>query len=157
MRSRSHQGKYSLILLFVGIFAFWWGIAVLSQTDKSAYPASQASASPVSTSSYVPQAVAGTVAVQTSFASGTYTYSGSVPLALSCDELGTGISVTGTNPEHVTIILTIQRPVGCKDRDTAVSQPFAASLSVPPNTKAVLDGLTVNGVIVQTSLSATKK
>ncbi len=156
MRSKGRQSKFSLVLLFVGIFAFWWGIAVLTQNNKSTSTASYvASASPVSTAdTYVPQTVTGPITIHANVKQGTYTYSGSVPLSSTCDELATGVSVTGTNPEHVTIILTLKRPSECTDTSAAPAQPFAVSLSVPANTKAVLDGLTVNGVIVTTHLAA---
>ncbi len=157
MRSKGHRSTYSLLILFVGIFAFWWGIAVLARNDKSA-PASPyvASASPVSTAdTYVPQTVTGPIAIHSSIKDGTYTYSGSIPLSSECDELGTGISVSGSNPEHVTIVLTLKRPNQCDIAHVGnVEQPFAVSLAVPTNAKAVFDGLTVNGAIVPVNLSA---
>ena len=154
MRGKGHQSKYSLLVLFVAIFAFWWGIAVLTQNTKPNYTAPQSvSAVP---SSAIPQDISGPVPVQESVSSaGVYSYTGSVPLPDSCDDLGTGISVSGQNPEHVTIILTLTKPLtSCVEAaGTGVQQPFGVSVAAPSGAKAVLDGLTVNGVIVPTTLT----
>jgi hypothetical protein len=158
MRSKGHRSTYSLLILFVGIFAFWWGIAVLARNDKSTPAVSYvASASPVSTAdTYVPQTVSGPVAIEATIVSGTHTYKGSIPLTSMCDALSTGISVSGSNPEHVSIVLTLKRPSTCAEETTgAMSQPFAVSLAVPSNTEAVFDGLTINGAIVATTLKIT--
>lgn len=158
MRSKGHQGKYSLIVLFVGIFAFWWGIAVLAQNDKTAYTAPQTASAASPAGAYISQTIAGPVAIQATVKGGTvYTYSGSIPLTDICEELGTGIAVNGSNPQHVTIVLTLKEPVaGCAQASGGDTlQPFAVFLSVAPGTKALLDGLTVNGAIVETTVAKT--
>ena len=153
MRSKGRQGTYSLLLLFVGIFAFWWGIAVLAENDKGTYGApSTAQASPSNAGTYIAEAVQGPIAVQTMHKGAVYTFSGSVPLASVCDELGTGISVSKSNPPHVTVILTLQKPTNLCAEGATTTQPFAVSLTVASGTQALLDGVTVNGVIVATRL-----
>ena len=150
MQNRAHSGRLSLVLLFVCIFAFWWGIAVLTQNNNGA-PSGQPTANAASVA-YVPEAVSSPVAVQVSFANNTYTYSGIVPAASACDQLGEGISVNGSNPSHVTVLLTLMKQQGaCTDTGDS-NEPFAVSVSVGAGTKAVLDGLTVNGVITPTTV-----
>lgn len=154
-RSKSHQGKFSLVLLFVAIFAFWWGIAVLSQNGKGTYAQPQSvSASATNAGTYAPQNIAGPVDVTLEVKGSTlYTYSGSLMLTSACDTLSTGIAVNGTNPERVTILLNLAKPLDTCTEATGdtLEQPFAVSLAVASGTKAVLDGLTVNGVIVPTN------
>ena len=153
MNSKGRQGTYALLLLFVGIFAFWWGIAVLTQNSKGPYAASRtAEASPLEVGTYTQEGVQVPIAIQTSHKGSLYTYSGTVPLTSVCDKLGTGISVTNTNPAHITVVLTLQRPVSaCRELGSS-SQPFAVSLTVASGTRAVLDGVTVNGVIAATQM-----
>jgi hypothetical protein len=151
MQNRAHSGKLSLVLLFVCIFAFWWGIAVLSQNNTGSSN-TQATANAASVA-YVPEGISGPVAVQVSFANNTYTYSGSVPLTSPCDQLGEGIAVNGSNPSHITVLLTLMKQPGtCTDTGGDANEPFAVSVSVAPGTKAVLDGLTVNGIITPTAI-----
>ncbi|HEY5383245.1 MAG TPA: hypothetical protein VIJ88_01680, partial [Candidatus Paceibacterota bacterium] len=151
MRGRGHQGKSFLILLFVIIFAFWWGVSVIAQNEQGPL-ATLSSAPPVYLPAAVPQNVPGPVAVLVTQKGTVYTYSGSLPLPSSCDELGTGIAVNGTNPAHVTLLLILSKPLtACAEAAGGViEEPFSASLSVKPGTKVVFDGLTVNGVIVTT-------
>ena len=151
MQNRAHPGRLSLVLLFVCIFAFWWGIAVLTQNNTASSStqslANAASATPV------PEGVPGPVGMQVAFVKNTYTYSGSVPAASPCDMLGEGIAVNGKNPSHVTILLTLMKQPGtCTDTTGDSNEPFAVSVSVASGTKAVLDGLTVNGIITPTTL-----
>ena len=151
MQNRAHSGRLSLVLLFVCIFAFWWGIAVLTQNNSGA-PSGQPTANAASVA-FMPEAVAGPVAVQVSFANNTYTYSGIVPAASACDQLGEGISVNGSNPSHVTVLLTLMKQSGiCREASGDASQPFAVSVSVASGTKAILDGLTINGIITPTTI-----
>jgi hypothetical protein len=151
MQSRAHSGRWSLVLLFVCIFAFWWGIAVLGQ-NNTATPSGQPTANAASVA-YVPEAVAGPVAVQVAFTNDTYTYTGLVPLSSPCDELGEGIAVNGRNPSHVTILLTLMKqPGACTETSGDTNGPFLVSVSVAPGTKAVLDGLTINGIITPTTI-----
>ena len=144
MQSRAHSGTWSLVLLFVCIFAFWWGIAVLAQNNN------------VASVPYAPEGVSGPVAVRITSANNTYTYSGSVPLASPCDELGEGIAVNGQHPPHITVLLTLMKPsVACAQAsDGSSSEPFSVSVSVASGTKAVLDGLTVNGIIMPTTIQS---
>ena len=160
MRRKSHQGKYSLILLFVGIFAFWWGIAVLAQNDKSASlgtsvsPVAQAAPAP-SVDNDTFESISNPIAIQETVKGNVYTYSGSIMLPNPCDNVGTGISVNGFNPEHITIFLTLTKSLtGCTDQpQTFTAQPFGVSLTIATGTKAILDGLTVNGIIAATHLT----
>lgn len=158
-KSKSRQGKYSLLLLFVGIFAFWWGIAVLAQNNKPGSAAIHVpSASAAEKTMYTLQSIEGPVKIHATLKGDAYTYSGSVPLTSACDELGTGVSITGADTKHVTIVLTLQKPMdGCAyTTSEELEQPFAVSISVASGTKATLDGLTVNGAIVavRTEVSA---
>ena len=150
MRSKGRRGKLSLILLFVGIFAFWWGIAVLTQNGKVLPSLSSASAP--SSVAYAIQNFSGPLTVDTSVSNNNvYTYSGSLPLVSSCDQLGTGLAVSGTNPAHVTVLLTLMKPVvDCAEAADGPDdvQPFSVSIAVKPGAKAVLDGVTVNGIII---------
>ncbi|HUD02593.1 MAG TPA: hypothetical protein VMR46_01045 [Candidatus Paceibacterota bacterium] len=151
MQNRAHSGKLSLVLLFVCIFAFWWGIAVLTQNNTGA-PNAQPTANAASVAS-IPQEVSGPVAVQVSFANNTYTYSGTVPLASPCDQLGEGIAINGKDPSYVTVLLTLMKQPGiCKATSGDTNEPFSVSVSVASGTKAVLNGLTVNGIITPTAI-----
>jgi hypothetical protein len=153
MQSRAHSGRWSLVLLFVCIFAFWWGIAVLGQNNKGSSN-TQPTANAASVA-YVPEGVSGPVAVQVAFVNDTYTYSGSVSSASPCDQLGEGIAVHGNNPSHVTVVLTLMKQSGiCTDTMGDANEPFAVSVSVASGTKAVLDGLTVNGIITPTTIQS---
>jgi len=158
MRSKGYQGKYSLILLFVGIFAFWWGIAVLAQSNKTSTSSTQSAASSAALM-YTPQTPSGPVELQTIKTPTSYTYSGLLALSTPCDQLGTGLATSGSGTVHVTVALTYMKQVSaCKEAfDGSDELPFSASLSVPPGTKVVLDGLTINGVIVQTTSATTTK
>lgn len=147
MRSKGRQGRYSLILLFLGIFAFWWGIAVLGQGGKS--DAVQAVAMQQQAAVYVPQQVSGPLSIATSSNGNTFSYSGSISLSPECERLATGVSVTGASPKHVTVMLTLERKANCTSTTTSiVKQPFAVSVEVPSGTSPILDGVTTNGAIV---------
>gem|GEM_PF-2077821 len=152
MHQRSHSGRLSLILLFVCIFAFWWGIATLAQNSKAA--PDPTSSTPAAVAAYVPQQVSGPVTMQVAVANDMYTYSGSVPLASSCEQLGEGIAVKGRDPSHITVLLTLTQPAtACAEASGgSTSEPFAVSASVTPGTKAILDGITVNGVITPATI-----
>jgi hypothetical protein len=152
MLSRNRPGKLSLLLLFVCIFAFWWGIAVLTQ--NSAAPGTEQA--PVGSTNTIPQGVSGPIGVDISISNNRYTYSGSVPLVSSCDELGEGIAVHGEDPAHVTILLTLVRQSACAEAaGGGTEEPFSVSVSASAGAKVMLDGLTVNGVIVPTTVKNT--
>ncbi len=150
MQNRAHSGKLSLVLLFVCIFAFWWGTAVLTQNNTPSNTQLAANAASVAS---IPEEVSGPIAIQVAFANNTYTYSGSVSAASPCDQLGEGIAVHGKSPSHATILLTLMKHQGaCTDAAGDANEPFSVSVSVATGTKAVLDGLTVNGAIASTTI-----
>jgi hypothetical protein len=157
MRSYGRKSTFPLVLLFVGIFAFWWGISVLAQNDTAAPAPSIALPASASTAD-ASQNISGPVALNITQKGTVYTYSGSLPVSSSCDDLGTGIAVGGDNSAHVTVLLTVTRPlIPCAETaGDASNEPFSASLSVASGTKPVLDGLTVNGVIVATNIQEIK-
>ena len=154
MRYKGRQGKFSLLLLFVGIFAFWWGIAVLAQNDSPASAQINPSVAASDSAAYLPQNISGKVALQVAHTGDVYTYSGALPTPSACDSLGSGIAVQGSDPVHVTVVLTLMKPVvTCSGASSAGEmQPFSVSLSVKPGAKALLDGVTVNGIIMGTTL-----
>ncbi len=157
MRRKGHQAKYSLMLLFVGIFAFWWGIAVLAQNDKAPTPTMQAAtALPQEMIHASLPSINGALSIHVVKNSGTYSYSGNILLSSPCEELGIGIASSGSSTVHVTIPLTLFAPSnGCNDTSEGTSSaPFSASLSVSPGAKVVFDGVTINGVIVATTLTS---
>lgn len=154
MRRRGRQGKFSLIGLFVVIFAFWWGISVLSQ-NGAATPAD--AALPASASSaYAPQNITSPLALNVMQKGTVYTYAGSVPLSSSCDQLSTGIAVHGSNPTHITILLTVTKPLVACVGTSGTNTHFSVSLSVKAGTQAVFDNLMLNGSIVPTALQVIK-
>jgi hypothetical protein len=139
MRRKGHRSKLSLLLLFVVIFAFWWGISVLTQTGVG----------PSLTASVPSQVPSNLVTVNVTYQNNVYTFAGALPLSAACDEFGSGIAVNGQNPDHVTILLTLAKPfVDCAQAASGPGQPFSVSLSVQPGVKVVLDGLTINGAIM---------
>ncbi|MGC9602591.1 MAG: hypothetical protein ABSE76_02520 [Minisyncoccia bacterium] len=154
MQNRAHSSTWSLVLLFVCIFAFWWGIAVFTQNSTGV--SNQQPTADAPSVQYVPQGTLKPVEVQVAFANNTYTYSGSMPLDSSCEELGEGISVNGQNPSHVTILLTLVKPsVACAQAsEGGTNEPFSVSVLVASGTKAMLDGLTINGIIIPTTIKS---
>lgn len=140
-----HRSKTFLLLLFVIIFACWWGVSVLSQVSNTA-SIGQAQA-PIAVS-YVPTT---TMIITHSIENGMQTYAGSfTPLSL-CDNLGVGNRSNNPGVLHVSIALTLTTTAGPCDLTGEVSpEPF--SVGITSDTSPVFDGVTLNGVIIPSKL-----
>ncbi|MDE1925146.1 MAG: hypothetical protein KGH79_03125 [Patescibacteria group bacterium] len=140
--SKMRRSRSALVLLFVGIFALWWGIAVINQSGTST--ASGSTGAPAPYDAYT----GGPIIVKSSANNGVVSYSGVLALPSPCDMLGSGIAEHGVNPAHVTVALSIIASNGCTAAGAPAEAPFEVSISSGPRTqKPVLDGVTVNGVI----------
>lgn len=144
---KRRRAQWSLMVLLVGIFALWWGVSVLSGQNYTFKNSSAAKL--VSYTSNTPIIVYG------SMLGNTHTFEGSVPLANSCEVLGSGIAVQGSNPAHVTVVLSLMESPGlCAQAAGNSEEMFNVSLSLPTNTQVVFDGTTMNGVIVPSMLTS---
>jgi len=145
MLSRGKKNTTTLVSLIVAIFAFWWGVSVLDQTQNVPKVITVAAAD----LQIDPYTAASVIVVHHSLdANHMDAFSGTITLPSGCDDLGTGIASHGSNPAHVTILLTVLKDPGCTSAPPGGSdQPFSVSLSHAA-TAPVFDGVTVNGVIV---------
>jgi hypothetical protein len=143
LRSRRKSGAFAVLL--VALFALWWGVALISSRGGS-----------ISTTALpgpaVDSYVGGPIAVEHSVLDGMDVYHGSVALPSACDTLGTGLATRSGTPPHLTITLTINKTPGCGAAQGSDAEPFAVSVS-RQKTPPVLDGVTVNGVIVSNTLA----
>jgi hypothetical protein len=119
MRRKPHST--SLVLLLVCIFAFWWGVSVLAQ--NSSFGGTQTAATG--------QSNAGPLAITESRSGDTYTYSGNFVPGSACEQIGSGISYSGTAQNQVTILLnTTSASTDCAQAAGTASIPFSASIKL---------------------------
>ena len=135
-----HRRRTALFLLFVGIFASWWGVSQFGRLSSlPSTPEQQSAALPL-----VQYADPSVVMIEHSQEGDLHTYSGSITLPSECSELGSGIAAQGS-PLRVTILISITSASPCISA-TPMSQPFVVSVSAPEEPQ--FSGITVNGVII---------
>jgi len=141
-RMKARRVKWALWVLFVALFAFWWGVAVLASQESTALAtATPADATAVADTS-------GPLRIFHTAVGSQHIYQGIIKLPEACDSVATAVnSLTGT-PNHITIALTITRPTDCATAAGDGTPPFrvgyAGSYAQPP----VIDGVVINNVIV---------
>jgi hypothetical protein len=137
----------SLVLLLICIFAFWWGISLLSQssipvsnTVQTTFSGSNGSATPL----VVHESVAGSA----------YTYSGTYMPRSVCDSFGSGIRYNSEDGGHVSILL-IAKPstIDCAQaEDTAAGEPFTVAIKLAVGSNPQFDGVFLNGTKLPSQL-----
>jgi hypothetical protein len=130
----------SLILLLACIFAFWWGISILTKPQPAQPPAAVTQAKPL--------------VVHVTLSGTTQTYSG-VFSPPACDSFGSGIRYSAANGGHVTVLL-ITEPASAACAQAAGNspdEPFSVSVKVSRGSAPIFDGVLLNGSNIPAQLA----
>jgi hypothetical protein len=147
MKRKPHSA--SLVLLLICIFAFWWGISVLSQSTMPAPMAMQNAAD-----QSIDSGVLAPIVVRESVTGETHTYSGTFMQRSLCDSFGSGIRYNSESGGHVSILL-ISKASGTACAQAAgeiTAEPFTVSIKLASNVQPVFDGVQLNGAVVPSQL-----
>ena len=148
------RSRTALLLLFVILFAFWWGVSIISQKTP---PAPIASPQTTLIDNRVAFSTTSPIIVHYSVDKNTHTYSGTLMLPSSCDTLGTGVTTSGSEPIHISILLSVLRSTSNCHEGPGDAEPFSVSISSKAKSAAPLfDGVTVNSAITSSTLVETK-
>jgi hypothetical protein len=151
MRRKPHST--SLILLLTCIFAFWWGISVLSQ---SAAPSLASNNSLTPTENTPPSTLSNTAAlvVHETMNGTTRTYSGTFMPANACDSFGSGIRYNATAGGQISILLiTSPASTACAQAaGDSSSQPFSVSIKLAAGSNPGFGGVLLNGTSIPAQL-----
>lgn len=131
------HGILVLVLIIAVLIGGWWAIAFF-RTPTAAQPITQVPPT-------VPEPIFTLpITVSHSFQNGTHFYSGTVVSKSACGIKSSGISLTGINPAHVTLILEASSGV-CADVATTSQSTFSVSFKTSGEKTPILDKVTVNG------------
>ncbi len=130
-----------IVIILVGVSALQYFNISLISFDSQAPATSLAQAA-------TPPLPEQMITIHHSSGSGISTYSGSLSVPM-CDIIGTGIQTIGSNPAHITLLLTTIGQEGCTSTDMA-QQDFSVSAST--RSAAQFDGVLINGQTASSTL-----
>lgn len=134
------HGVLVLVLLIALLIGGWWALAFFRTPASTAQNIPNEKSVPTATTS----AFMLPIVVTHSSTKGVHSYTGSVTSSNACGIKSSGISISGTNPAHVTVLLEASSGE-CEAVATTSQSTFEVSFKTTGRADPILDSVVVDG------------